>query len=117
MFLILVCDVKNKVASQVKGVKQELIGNQGSTISVHRNHNYLSIQHGAKSNKMLSNKKVSASHTFYFLGLRISNDIVSTKIYDKRVDFYLKLSFYHFKMVMFRSTSYVVYISQLIPFA
>ena len=50
--------------------------------------------------------------------LSISNDIVSTKIYDKRDDF-------DFEIVNFpfldgdvpRSTSYVVYISQLISFA
>ena len=50
--------------------------------------------------------------------LSISNDIVSTKIYDKRDDF-------DFEMVNFsfldgyvpRSTSYGVYISQLIRFA
>ena len=52
------------------------------------------------------------------LHLSISNDIVSTKIYDKRDDF-------DFEMVNFpfldgdvpRSTSYGVYISQLIRFA
>ena len=50
--------------------------------------------------------------------LSISNDIVSTKIYDKRDDF-------DFEIVNFpfldgdvpRSTSYGVYISQLIRFA
>ena len=52
------------------------------------------------------------------LHLSTSNDIVSTKIYDKRDDF-------DFEIVNFpfldgdvpRSTSYEVYISQLIPFA
>ena len=52
-----------------------------------------------------------------FFALSISYDIVSTKIYDKRVDF-------DFEIVMFpfldgdvpRSTSYGVYISQLIRF-
>ena len=44
--------------------KQEKSCNQGSTISAHRNPNYLSIQLGAQSNTMLSNKKVNASHTF-----------------------------------------------------
>ena len=52
------------------------------------------------------------------LALSISNDIVSTKIYDKRNDF-------DFEIVNFpfldgdvpRSTSYGVYISQLIRFA
>ena len=55
---------------------------------------------------------------FLDLHLSISNDIVSTKIYDKRDDF-------DFEIVNFpflggdvpRSTSYGVYISQLIPFA
>ena len=55
---------------------------------------------------------------FLDLHLSISNDIVSTKIYDKRDDF-------DFEIVNFpflngdapRSTSYVVYISQLIRFA
>ena len=55
---------------------------------------------------------------FLDLHLSISNDIVSTKIYDKRDDF-------DFEIVNFpfldgdvpRSTSYEVYISQLIRFA
>ena len=55
---------------------------------------------------------------FFAFHLSISNDIVSTKIYDKRDDF-------EFKIVNFpfldgdvpRSTSYGVYISQLIRFA
>ena len=55
---------------------------------------------------------------FFDLHLSISNDIVSTKIYDKRDDF-------DFEIVNFpfldgdvpRSTSYGVYISQLIRFA
>ena len=54
--------------------------------------------------------------TFLDLHLSISNDIVSTKIYDQRDDF-------DFEVVNFtflygdvpRSTSYGVYISQLIP--
>ena len=65
--------------------------------------------------------KANASHTeaaFLDLHLSISNDIVSTKIYDKRDDF-------DFEIVNFpfldgdvpRSTSYGVYISQLIRFA
>ena len=65
--------------------------------------------------------KANASDTeaaFLDLHLSISNDIVSTKIYDKRDDF-------DFEIVNFpfldgdvpRSTSYVVYISQLIRFA
>ena len=56
--------------------------------------------------------------TITYLHLSISNDIVSTKIYDKRDDF-------DFEIVNFpfldgdvpRSTSYGVYISQLICFA
>ena len=56
--------------------------------------------------------------TFLYLHLSISNDIVSTKIYDKRDDF-------DFEIVNFpfldgdvpRSISYGVYISQLIRFA
>ena len=56
--------------------------------------------------------------SFSDLHLSISNDIVSTKIYDKRDDF-------DFEIVNFpvldgdvpRSTSYGVYISQLIRFA
>ena len=55
---------------------------------------------------------------FLVLHLSISNDIVATKIYDKRDDFY-------FEIVIFpyldgdvpRSTSYGVYNSQLIRFA
>ena len=65
--------------------------------------------------------KANASGTeaaFLDLHLSISNDIVSTKIYDKRDDF-------DFEIVNFpfldgdvpRSTSYGVYISQLIRFA
>ena len=65
--------------------------------------------------------KANASDTkaaFLDLHLSISNDIVSTKIYDKRDDF-------DFEIVNFpfldgdvpHSTSYGVYISQLIPFA
>ena len=37
--------------------KQEEIGNQGSTISAHRNPNYLSIQLSAKSNKNVAQQK------------------------------------------------------------
>ena len=65
--------------------------------------------------------KVNTSDTetaFLDLHLSIANDIVSTKIYDKRDDF-------DFEIVNFpfldgdvpRSTSYGVYISQLIRFA
>ena len=69
----------------------------------------------------LQRNKANASVTkpsFLDLHLSISNDIVSTKIYDKRDDF-------DFEIVNFpfldgdvpRSTSYGVYISQLIRFA
>ena len=44
--------------------KQEQIPIQGSKISAHWNPYNLSIQLGAKSYKVLSNKNVSASHTF-----------------------------------------------------
>ena len=65
--------------------------------------------------------KANASDTeasFWDLQLFISSNIVSTNIYDKRDDF-------DFEIVIFlfldgdvpRSTSYVVYISQLIRFA
>ena len=70
---------------------------------------------------VLQLNKATASDTeaaFLDLHLSISNDIVSTKIYDKRDDF-------DFEIVNFpfldgdvpRSTSYGVYISQLIRFA
>ena len=48
--------------------------------------------------------------------LSISNDIVSTKIYDKRDDFDFEIVNFPFLDVP-RSTSYGVYISQLIRFA
>ena len=50
--------------------------------------------------------------------MSISNDVVSTKIYDKRDDFdYEMVSFPFLDGDVPRSTSYVVYISQLIRFA
>ena len=50
--------------------------------------------------------------------LSISNDIVSTKIYDKRDDFDFEIVNYPFlDSDVLRSTSYGVYISQLIRFA
>ena len=55
---------------------------------------------------------------FLDLHLSISNDIVSTKIYDKRDDFDFEIV--HFPFLdgdVPRSTSYGVYISQLIRFA
>ena len=50
------------------------------------------------------------------LHLSISNDIVSTKIYDKRDDFEI-VNFPFLDGDVRRSTSYGVYISQLIRFA
>ena len=55
---------------------------------------------------------------FLDLHLSISNDIVSTKIYDKRDDFDFKIVTFPFLVGdVPRSTSYDVYISQLIRFA
>ena len=65
--------------------------------------------------------KASTSVTeaaFLDLHLLISNDIVSTKIYDKRDDFDLEIvNFPFLDGDVPRSTSYGVYISQLIRFA
>ena len=65
--------------------------------------------------------KANASDTkasFLDLHLSISNDIVSTKIYDKRDDFDFEIVNYPFlDGDVPRSTSYGVYISQLIRFA
>ena len=56
--------------------------------------------------------------TFLDLHLSISNDIVSTKIYDKRDDFDFEIvNFLFLDGDVPRSTSYGVYISQLIRFA
>ena len=55
---------------------------------------------------------------FLDLHLSISNDIVSTKIYDKRDDFDFKIvNFPFLDSDVPRSSSYGVYISQLIRFA
>ena len=55
---------------------------------------------------------------FLDLRLSISNDIVSTKIYDKRDDFYFEIvNFLFLDGDVPRSTSYGVFISQLIRFA
>ena len=55
---------------------------------------------------------------FEDLHLSISNDIVSTKIYDKRDDFDLEIvNFPFLDGDVPRSTSFEVYISQLIRFA
>ena len=56
--------------------------------------------------------------TFLDLHLSFSNDIVSTKIYDKRDDFDFEIvNFLFLDGDVPRSTSYGVYISQLIRFA
>ena len=56
--------------------------------------------------------------TFLDLHLSISNDVVSTKIYNKRDDFVFEIvNFPFLDSVVTRSTSYGVYISQLIRFA
>ena len=64
--------------------------------------------------------KANASDTeaaFLYLHLSISNDIVSTKIYDKRDDFDIEIvNFPFLDGDVPRSTSYGVYISQLIRF-
>ena len=55
---------------------------------------------------------------FLDLHLSISNDIVSTKIYDKRVDFDFEIvNFPILDVDVPRSTSYRVYISQLFRLA
>ena len=65
--------------------------------------------------------KANSSYTeaaFLDLHLSISNDIVSTLIYDKRADFNFEIvNFPFFDGDFPRSTSYGVYISQLIRFA
>ena len=64
--------------------------------------------------------KTNSSDTkaaFLELLLLISNDIVSTKVYDKRDDFDFEISNFPFlDGDVPRSTSYGVYISQLIRF-
>ena len=56
--------------------------------------------------------------TFFDLYLSISNEIVSTKIYDKRGNFdFVIVNFQFLDGDVSRSTSYGVYISQLIRFA
>ena len=55
---------------------------------------------------------------FLDLHLSISNDIVSTKIYDKRDDFDFEIvNFSFLDSDIHHSTSYEVYISQLILLA
>ena len=71
-----------------------------------------------------SELKLNAANTsdtesaFLDLHLSISNDIVSTKIYDKRDDFDFEIANFPFlDGDVSRSTSYGVYISQLFRFA
>ena len=55
---------------------------------------------------------------FFYLHLSISNGFVSSKIFDKRDDFdFDKVNFPFLDGDVPRSTSYAVYISQLIRFA
>ena len=65
--------------------------------------------------------KANSSDTeapFFNLDLSIKNDIVSTKIYDKRDDFNFEIGNFPFlDGDVARSSSYGVYISQLIRFA
>ena len=68
------------------------------------------------------NKANTSDTTAAFLDLHlsISNDIVSTKIYDKRDDFDFEMVVFPFlngDVPLSLSTSYGVYISQLIRFA
>ena len=66
---------------------------------------------------ILNKANVSDTETsFLDLHLSISNDFVSTKIYDKCDDFDFEIVNFPFLDVP-RSTSYGVYISQLIRFA
>ena len=80
--------------------------------------NFVQLSHAPK---ILQLNKANASDTqaaFLDLHLSISNDIVSTKIYDERDDFDYEIV--HFPFLdgdVPRSTSYGVYISQLIRFA
>ena len=62
--------------------------------------------------------RANSTLAFLDLHLSISNDIVSTKIYDKRDDFDFEIvNFPFLDGDVLRSTSYGVYISQLIRFA
>ena len=73
------------------------------------------------SESELQRNKANTSDTeaaFLDLHLSISNDIVSTKTYDKRDDFDFNIvNFLFLDGDVRRSTSYGVYISQLIRFA
>ena len=64
--------------------------------------------------------KANSSDTeppFLDLNMSITNDIVSSKIYDKWDDFYFEIDFLFLDGDVPRSPSYGVYISQLIRFA
>ena len=64
------------------------------------------------------NKVSDTEAAFLDLHFSISNDIVSTKIYDKRDDFDFEIvNFPFLDADVPRSTTYVFYISQLIRFA
>ena len=68
----------------------------------------------------LQPNKANTSDTeaaFLDLHLSISNDIVSTKIYEESDDFNFEFVNYPFLDDVTRSTHYAVYISQLIRFA
>ena len=76
------------------------------------------VKYTLQSSNLIKTIPLIPKQHFLDLHLSISNDIVFTKIYDKRVDF-------DFEIVNFpvldgdvpRSTPYGVYISQLIRFA
>ena len=69
----------------------------------------------------LQSNKANSSNTeapFLNLNFSITNRIVSSKIYDKRDDFYFEIEQFPFlDGDAPRSPSYIVYISQLIRFA
>ena len=68
--------------------------------------------------ELLLNKTNDTEAAILDLHLSISNDIVSTKIYDKRDDFDFEIvNFPFLEGDVPRSSSYGVYISQLIGFA
>ena len=61
---------------------------------------------------------LASSTKFFYVLLPISNDTVSTKIYDKRDDFDFEIvKFTYLDGYVLLSTSLGVYISQLIRFA
>ena len=56
-------------------------------------------------------------HNLFVLDLSITNDIVSSKIYDNRIILISQLLICHFLMEVFLPPTCGVYISQLIRFA